>query len=354
MRLIQRLKARRGFALILATAACAGRKDAPAQNAGIIATTATRTIPADPDPCRWIDSAAVARLLGPMSAAPYRAHDASNAEPTADGRACAYTLRRVESGADGAEVAVVEVMMKDGVADQTAADGALALAARVLHAPSEPTAAETRPPSDTGWDATSGIPNEFVGRVGHMAVHIQLHTHGAPFSSVPIDSVRRLAALVRDAVPDLPPAAPREEWNTGDEGDPCSLITRAEAEGVLGPLAVTPYRSNGDTPLVDPTGDGCSYFVGRHRVLTIKPEWSNGRTLFRIQAAASRAFAAPVGLKLGSADTLEGAWDEAAAGVDGTLYLLKGDRMLSVVYRTAGLSQTSALHLAGLAIARLR
>src|SRR5207302_4689001 len=104
----------------------------------------------------------------------------------------------------------------------------------------------------------------------------------------------------------------------------------------------------------DPTGDGCSYYVGHHRVFTLKPDWDQGRTLFRMQAAATRALSSPVGLKREAADTLEGAWDEAAAGMDGTLYLLKGDRMLTVVYRTAGVSEPAALRLAALAVERLR
>jgi hypothetical protein len=358
--------ARRVFApiaFVIAAAAC-NRSDARApgdvpntssprqQGSAVLA----RTIPADTNPCDWVDSSAVAKVLGPLAESPRRGHDASNAESAKDGRACVYTLSRVEPGADGQELVALEVAMKDAVADQSAAEAGLALGARILGGASqkEQSAAAPSPPRDSGWDATRWMPNEFIGRVGHVAVLVRMHTRGAPFSSLEQDSVSRLAVLVRDHVPDIPAAAPRAEWNNGNDRDPCTLLTRAEVESVLGALAVSPYRSNGDTPLADPSGDGCSYYTRRHHVLTIKPDWLEGRTLFRMQSAATRAFTSPVGMKREGADTLDGPWDEAAAGMDGTLYFLKGDRMLSVVYRTAGLSEPATLRLASLAADRLR
>jgi hypothetical protein len=54
-----------------------------------------------------------------------------------------------------------------------------------------------------------------------------------------------------------------------------------------------------------------------------------------------------------SADTLEGSWDQAAAGPGGSLYFLKGDRMIEVTYLTAAASLPAATRLADLAIKRL-
>src|SRR5437762_4812434 len=58
-------------------------------------------IPANADPCGWISAADVARLLGALSGPPRRGHDAGNAEPAHDGRACVYPLARTEPGASG-------------------------------------------------------------------------------------------------------------------------------------------------------------------------------------------------------------------------------------------------------------
>jgi hypothetical protein len=40
--------------------------------------------------------------------------------------------------------------------------------------------------------------------------------------------------------------------------DPSALLTRAEAEAVLGPLTVPPYRSAGDSPLWDAYGEAAA------------------------------------------------------------------------------------------------
>src|SRR5439155_3447001 len=141
-----------------------------------------------------------------------------------------------------------------------------------------------------------------------------------------------------DRVPDRPFASPRSHSFGGRDPDPCKLLTREEAETVLGKLLLPPYRSTDETPLADPSGKGCSYYSGKHRVFTIKPEWDMGRQLFGIAAATGQMFGAVAGVPSEGANSLKGAWDRAAAGTDGTLYFLKGDKMLTVVYRTANVS----------------
>src|SRR4051812_19040766 len=196
----------RRLLLIMIAAAGCGRHEAVPELGGNREATPgaaagpARTISADADPCTWADSTNVARLLGPLAAAPLRGHDASNPEPAADGRACVYELERIEPGADGRELVALELIARDAMADQAASQDANALAARLLEgrettASAEPPAAS---PADTGWDATESMPNEFFGRVGHLGVRVRLHTRGAPLSGLAADSVRRLAAIVRD------------------------------------------------------------------------------------------------------------------------------------------------------------
>jgi hypothetical protein len=139
--------------------------------------------------------------------------------------------------------------------------------------------------------------------------------------------------------------------------DPCGLLTRAEAEAVLGTLVVEPYRSNGSTPLADPHGTACTYFAARHHTLVLKPHWDNGETTFGMARSVGGAVASvlpPAGTDGEAADTLEGPWDEAAAnGTTGELYFLKGDRMLALDYLASSTNAVGALRLAHLAVGRL-
>lgn len=313
------------------------------------------SIPANADPCVWIAVADVTRLLGKLADTPHRGLNAANTEPAQNGRACVYTLDRTEPGATGLEEVGVEVVGEDAMSHEASFNNANALAERIMAGVGEGDATQSKAaaakPAD-GWDYTTWFPNEYFGRIGHVGVLVHFSTHGAPVTSLPADSVERLAVLIRDHVPDLPIMSPRaKQYGGGD--DPCRLLTRAEAEGVLGKLAAAPYRSNGESALVDPSGEGCSYYLGKHRAFTLKPEWENGKTLFRVSAGTSAMFSSAAGAKLASADTLDGPWDQAAAGIDGMLYFLKGDRMVSMVYRTANIDATQALRLASIAVRHL-
>ena len=144
--------------------------------------------------------------------------------------------------------------------------------------------------------------------------------------------------------PEPPPSGP----------DPCGLITRSEAEAVLGQLVVEPYRSNEGTPLADPYGKGCSYLTAGHRALVLRPHWEGGKMLFGMarNLGGTVASALPeAGPDHESADTLDGPWDEAAGnGTTGDLYFLKGDRMLEVGYLTSSTGPAGAVRLARIAV----
>ena len=189
-------------------------------------------------------------------------------------------------------------------------------------------------------------------------------------ADVPRAKLAALAARARDRVPDLPfplPADPiLEELKRMDGGepepppsgpDPCGLLTRAEAEEVLGKLLVEPYRSNENTPLADPHGAGCTYYTARHRTLVLKPHWDSGRMMFGMARNLGGAVASALpeaGPDRESSDTLDGPWDEAAgSGTTGDLYFLKGDRMLELGYLTSSTGPDGAARLARIAVERL-
>lgn len=200
-----------------------------------------------------------------------------------------------------------------------------------------------------GWDDVRGIPYGFVGRIGHVRVSVS-----AQAPDVPRALMQELAALVRDRVPDLPFAVtnPYQVIQLGTQGDPCSLLTRAEAEEVLGPLSTEPYRSSSYyPPLAHGKGHACAYFTPGHHVLVISPEWSDGQQSFKME----KGIGGLVGMVLPKEEMVvfKGPWDAAQSSMSGALQFLKGDHLLEVHYRTSRATRNDAVRLAAIAMQRL-
>ncbi|HEX6089286.1 MAG TPA: hypothetical protein VFZ13_03910, partial [Gemmatimonadales bacterium] len=185
---------------------------------------------------------------------------------------------------------------------------------------------------------------------------------------IPNEKAKQLAAAVRDKMADRPFANPVDPMldsvlkmagsptrPPAQGPDPCALLTRAEAEAVLGPLTVPPYRSAGGSPLWDANGDSCSYFTGNgHRALTIMPVWSQGQMTFRMAAGMGGMAANATGVdEHMAADTLEGPWDGVMQDMHGLLRFLKGDRLLEVTWVSSNTDKAGALRLAAAAVGRL-
>jgi hypothetical protein len=312
-----------------------------------------KTWPADADPCGWITAAEAAKILGPLDGAPWRASHAEGPELEKKGHACGYTLAAPNGANTGDDRVAVELVTEDVATTESAFS---IMKERFSHEGSPEAfkvAAEAvglNRKTLPGWDYTGGLPNLFTGRIGSLVVRVGIYT-----TRVEWDSIASLATLVRSRVPDLPRASQQasRRFGASDEKDACVLLTRAEAEAVLGKLTMPPYRSDHNTPNADPGGEGCSYYLGNHRVFTIDPSWEQGKTLFRMSAAMGQRITSTIGAKGESADTLEGVWDEAAASPGGSLYLLKDDTMLEVDYRTAAIDTPKALTLATIALRRL-
>jgi hypothetical protein len=346
----------------LALAACGRGRDGGASGASAGDAAAStgpaavqpKTQPARRDPCSWVSAAEAARLLGPLAGQPHRGHEYDDPAPDADGQACVYPLTPRDDVPEGSVVAV-DVDVESAIGFETGKRAVGGIVAKQLEGlggkPLAPTAAESASAAAEqrrmGWDYIGGYSQQLSGRVGHVAVRA---SWGGAYAVA--DSVLALVTLIRDRIPDLPFAS--ERLNSGREGrgDACALLTRAEAEKVLGPLAIPPYHSRDFTALADPGGAGCSYYTGHHRVLSIQPTWSQGKTLFRLVGGLSQLVNSK--LQTGSAtDTLEGKWDQVGSPGAGLLYFLKGDRMLAVSYGVSSADLPGALELASKAVARL-
>jgi hypothetical protein len=191
------------------------------------------------------------------------------------------------------------------------------------------------------------MPYTWIGRAGHISISV--------FSPPEIgdDKKMALAARVRDAVPDLPFAAENtyQVITLGPDRNPCDLLTRAEAEAVLGNLVVDPYRAIEDTPRAYEKGKACAYYTAGHRAFVMTAEFSDGATTYNMGAGLGSLVGAVVPLEKAA---LQGPWDKGRVdGTTGALIFLKGDRYLRVDYLTSSTDRAGALKLAAQAVERL-
>jgi hypothetical protein len=204
---------------------------------------------------------------------------------------------------------------------------------------------DARAPID--WDDARRVPYGFSGRVGHVRIMV---TGRSP--DVPIEPMQTLAARVRDRIPDLPfPVTnPYQVIQSGTQ-DPCGLLTRAEAESVLGPLSLDPYRSSSNwPPLAHGQGHACAYYTPGHHVFVLSPEWEGGAQSFKIEKGIGGLVASVAGQE---SAVIKGPWEQAHSEISGGLMFLKGDRLLRVYYRTSRTSRGDAVKLAAMAMRRL-
>jgi hypothetical protein len=307
------------------------------------------------DPCGWLSPVEAEAILGSFSAPPVRVRPGQNPSPDAYGTGCLYTLAVQPQLGTG--TVVLSVSLTGG----EAADLVSAASASLFGG--DTAGGDGGAAARAGWDHETRLGTTYLARIGHIGVQVDRGSF-----EIADDKARQLAAEARDKMADRPFANPVDPFLDSlrkAEGspvepppqgpDPCALLTRAEAEAVLGPLAVPPYRSAGNSPLWDARGDSCSYFTGNgHRALTIMPVWSQGQMTFRMAAGMGGMAASATGVDAGlAADTLEGPWDDVMQDMQGMLRFLKGDRMLEVTWVSSSTDRAGALRLAAAAVGRL-
>jgi hypothetical protein len=168
------------------------------------------------------------------------------------------------------------------------------------------------------------------------------------------DVLAALAGRVRDRIPDVPFVDPSAANRVPRGPDPCSVLSRDEAEAVLGRLIVAPYRAGPGGALADPSGPSCAYSTGEHRALLLTPHFTDAASEMRfIRGRGGLRMAGLVDPAGEGADTLEGPWDEVTIGIQGQLAMLIGNRMLEMVYLTSSTDIAGAIRLARPALQRL-
>ena len=335
-------------------------------------TPAVRTAPEPTDPCAWIPAADVEAVMGRL------------AEPPRQEDGCLYTFVLPEAVAakrrqakelqeklaerfgkpdpeltgPGSLFAVQQdprsyaVSVSVDVRGEVEAEQALDSMAKKMMGIGGNQATQPQPDAAkavTDWDDVRALGYGFTGRVGHVRISVQ-----SKGTDVPREQMRALAERVRDRVPDLPFAVtnPYQIIQLGTVGDPCSLLTKAEVEAVLGPLAVEPYRSSANwPPLAHGKGFACAYFTPGHHVFVVSPTWSGGKDSFRIEKGIGGLVGSV--LPKESLTVMKGPWDAAQVVMSGALQFLKGDALLDVHYRTSRATRGDAIKLAATAMQRM-
>jgi hypothetical protein len=134
-------------------------------------------------------------------------------------------------------------------------------------------------------------------------------------------------------------------------GDPCTLVSRTEAEQILGALRHDPYRVDGSG---DPAsgGSACRYEAqtGRHLVVDVNFE---GAAIGMRAIGLGVQIASPVfGVDSAQLASLHGQWDEAHL-LPGHLMARKGDAMVDVGYEGSRAGLAGAARVADIALGRL-
>jgi hypothetical protein len=133
--------------------------------------------------------------------------------------------------------------------------------------------------------------------------------------------------------------------------DPCSLISQAEMEALMGPLAEPPYRVNSDRR---PTagGEGCFYRARDRRNVTVLVDWEDGEMAFRMMAGTGANISDILTGYDATTDTLEGNWDKVGAPF-GQFMVLKGKTSIQIDPLGSRIGLDGAARLAATAIGRL-
>lgn len=132
-------------------------------------------------------------------------------------------------------------------------------------------------------------------------------------------------------------------------GDPCSLVSQAEMEELIGPLGEPPYRVKDRRP--DPAGDACMYRAKDLRTVTVQVDWEDGEQYFRTFAAVGGTVEGLLGTGDPAGDTLSGAWDDAVTPF-GQFIAVKGRTSVHVDVLGSRLDQIGAAKVASIALRR--
>jgi len=141
--------------------------------------------------------------------------------------------------------------------------------------------------------------------------------------------------------------------SSGSPGeDPCTLVSRAEAERILGPMRHDPYRVAGTSREPAPSGSHCYYESRNGRRVVMDVDWKDGIMGMKVLGMMGRLVEQAIPTDSGQADTLEGRWDELRMLPGDNLYARKGDQLVSIDYVGSGIGLIGAAKWVHIALGR--
>jgi hypothetical protein len=327
-------------ALSLGLIACNRGDKAGGGKAGASQTASAPKVQTNRAPCDWISRADAEKALGePLISDPVRVRTADNTVPQADGDACLYEMK--SNSEITKRVVGIELALDDAGAIQTGFSGVPDIQAMFKDKESKGDSLV-----DGKWDYVSGVPGGLtMARQGRITVQI--------FAWGEMEKGMALASAIIEKIPDLPFAQEAADPTAeSHDPNPCSLITQQEAEAVVGPLKMPPYRSRESSSLAHGNGSSCSYFTGKHRVFVVTPTYSGGAMQFKMMAGMGNLMSSVMG-GAKAPDTLDGKWDQITTSPTGALVFLKGDQMVEMQFKSSPTDFNGAAKLAQAAATRL-
>ncbi len=147
-------------------------------------------------------------------------------------------------------------------------------------------------------------------------------------------------------------AAAKAAAGAADPRDPCTLVSRAEAEQLIGHLRSDPYRVGGDGK-PSPTSSTCYYQADDGRNFTIDASFDGGKVAMAAVGLITPLIDQAFKGNASAVDTADVDWDEARWAWPGSLHVLKGDAFLDIDTGGSRTGLVGAVRLAGFAVKRL-
>jgi hypothetical protein len=309
---------------LLALAACGGGAKGGEGDAGADASMADADEPGGQDPCTLVSQAEMERFIGPMGEPPYRVDNGANTDP--GGSQCLYR------GRDGRFV-LLDVDWDGGPLLMKMMGGTAVAAEDLLG---------TR---DVGADTLEGTWDEMQVSFGRLlalkdSTAVTVDALGSRADQAAQARIASLA-LSRVKAPLKYNGAKAARARPADPApkNPCSLVTRAEAEALMGPLR--------EDPKVSENGGECLFitkedFLGSPVENSLKVEWRFGFHSLGEERLAGGMAQKVMGQEMGEIPELQQnrsggePWDEEQMLLGGRLTVVAQDILFQVMANGIG------------------